>query len=77
MDNRLLYRPEEVAKLTALGRTKVFELIASGELASISVGRARRIPRAALERWIDGCAKVVPTKSSTPPAAPEGHGGGL
>lgn len=48
----LLLRAEEAARLLSLGRTTVFAMMASGELASISVGRARRIPRVALERWI-------------------------
>ena len=50
--DRLLLRPEEAAALTGLGRTTIYELMRSGELRSINVGRARRIPRVELERWV-------------------------
>ena len=48
----LLLRVDEVARALALGRTKVYELIASGELPSITIGAARRVPAEALGRWI-------------------------
>lgn len=50
--NRIAYRPEEVAKLTGLGRTTVFEEIRTGSLESVKVGRARLITTAALNRWL-------------------------
>ena len=49
----LLLRVEEVARALSLGRSKVYELIASGELPSITIGAARRVPAEALRRWID------------------------
>ena len=52
VNDRLLLRPEEAAELTGLGRTTIYELMRSGELRSINVGRARRIPRVELERWV-------------------------
>ncbi len=42
----------EVARRLAVGRTTVYELIAKRELVAIRIGRARRIPESALERWI-------------------------
>ena len=48
----LLLRVDEVARALALGRSKVYELIASGELPSITIGAARRVPAEALGRWI-------------------------
>lgn len=48
----LLLRATEVATLLSLSRSKVFELMASGELPSVHIGRAVRVPRVALERWI-------------------------
>jgi excisionase family DNA binding protein len=48
----LLLKAPEVAKLLGLGRSKVFAMVAAGELPVIRIGRSVRIPRQALERWI-------------------------
>ncbi|HJT55259.1 MAG TPA: helix-turn-helix domain-containing protein [Ktedonobacteraceae bacterium] len=50
---RLLLRVPEVAKSLGLGRTKVYELIATGELPVIRVGRAVRVSVTALQKWVD------------------------
>jgi excisionase family DNA binding protein len=49
---RELLRAEEVAKVLGIGRTKVYELMLTGELPVIRIGRLVRVPRAALARWI-------------------------
>ena len=49
----LLLRAEEAASLLGIGRSKVYELIATGELPVVTVGRSRRVNRLALERWIE------------------------
>jgi excisionase family DNA binding protein len=51
---RLLLRPEEVAKALGVGRTMVFELIRTGELRSVKIGKSRRIPTAAMHEYIEG-----------------------
>ena len=48
----LLLRAGDVAKLLGLGRSKVFAMLAVGELPVIRIGRSVRVPRAALEDWI-------------------------
>jgi excisionase family DNA binding protein len=48
----LLLKAGEVAKLLGLGRSKVFAMLAVGELPVIRIGRSVRVPRAALEDWI-------------------------
>lgn len=50
---RLLLRVPEVAKALGLGRTKVYELIAAGELPVIRLGRAVRVSVAALQKWVE------------------------
>jgi len=47
-----LLRAEEVARLTSLGRSTVFKMLATGELRAVRVGRAVRVRRIDLERWI-------------------------
>jgi excisionase family DNA binding protein len=47
-----LLKAGDVAKLLGLGRSKVFAMLAVGELPVIRIGRSVRVPRAALEDWI-------------------------
>ena len=47
----ILVTPEEAAKALRLGRSKVYELMASGELESVRIGRSRRIRWGALEAF--------------------------
>ena len=53
----LLLRADEAASLLAIGRTKVFEMMAAGELPVIRIGRCVRIPKDQLERWIGDQAR--------------------
>jgi excisionase family DNA binding protein len=48
----LLLKATEAGILLGLGRSKVFAMVAAGELPVIRIGRSVRIPRQALERWI-------------------------
>jgi excisionase family DNA binding protein len=41
---RVLLTAEEAAESLKIGRCKVYDLIRSGELESIKIGRLRRIP---------------------------------
>jgi excisionase family DNA binding protein len=49
----LLLTTAQVATLTNHGRTKIFELIKAGEIKSVRVGRARLVPRADLEDYVE------------------------
>lgn len=42
---------KELGVLTGLGRTKLYEVVASGELEAIKVGRAVRVSRTSFEKW--------------------------
>jgi len=48
----LAYTIPEAAALLGVGRTTVYELIRSGELASIRIRRGRRVTRAAIEAYL-------------------------
>jgi excisionase family DNA binding protein len=50
--DRLLLRPVEAAEAIGIGRSKVYELLASGELPSIRIGGSVRVPVDALRAWI-------------------------
>jgi len=50
---RLLLRIPEVAETLGIGRAKIYELIATGELPTIRVGRAVRISVSTLQKWVE------------------------
>ncbi len=50
---RILHPITEAASLLGLGRTKVYELVAAGELESVKVGTRRLVPHQALEAFVD------------------------
>jgi excisionase family DNA binding protein len=43
----------EAARLLSVGTRKVEYMVKSGELESIKIGRARRIPRKALDAYLE------------------------
>jgi excisionase family DNA binding protein len=53
-DEQLLFRPDEAAQRLGIGRTKVYELMARGELRSVKIGAARRISATALADFVAG-----------------------
>jgi excisionase family DNA binding protein len=48
----ILIRAEEAGKLLGLGRSKIYEMLASGELPVVRVGRSVRVPVEALREWV-------------------------
>lgn len=48
----VLMTPEEAADALRIGRSTCYELLASGALASVRIGRSRRIPRQALDDYV-------------------------
>jgi excisionase family DNA binding protein len=49
---KLLLRPIEVAHMTGICRSKIYEMLASGELPQIRLGKSVRVPADALREWI-------------------------
>jgi excisionase family DNA binding protein len=48
----ILLTVRDAAQLLAIGRTSVYQLIADGELEVIRIGRAARIPTAAVHAFV-------------------------
>ena len=48
----LLVTPEEAAKSLSICRTKIYELLRSGELRSVQIGSSRRIAVTDLEVYV-------------------------
>lgn len=57
---RLLYRPEEGAQILGVSRSRIFELMAAGEVETVQIGRSRRIPAEALERYVASLRRSSP-----------------
>jgi excisionase family DNA binding protein len=49
---KVLLTPEDAADALSIGRTRVYELMRSGALGSVTIGSSRRVPVAALERFV-------------------------
>lgn len=54
-DGRLLLTVDEAAARLGLGRSTVYEMVMRGDIPSIKIGRARRIPTGALEVFVAEC----------------------
>lgn len=49
----LLIRPPEAAQALGLSKAKLYQLLAKGELASVKIDGARRIPAEDLRSFVD------------------------
>ena len=47
----IFYGINDVAKMIGLGRSKVWEMVATGELFSVRIGKRRLIPTEEIARW--------------------------
>lgn len=53
MDQKLFYTISESCRLLSLGKTKLYELIGSGEIPVRKVGKKSLVATADLKRWAD------------------------
>lgn len=53
MAYKALHTVEETASALAIGRTVVYQLISSGELESVKIGRARRVVHSSIEAFVE------------------------
>ncbi len=67
---KLLLRPEEAAELLSISRSKVYELIGTGELISVRIGASRRIPADALTEFVRQLSSRVSTSLTPGPVGP-------
>jgi excisionase family DNA binding protein len=64
VDEHELLKPEEVGRILKTGRSKTYELLASGDLPSIRIGRKRgsiRVSLSKLTQWIEQKSLAEPT----------------
>jgi excisionase family DNA binding protein len=65
--DQICVKVEEAAQLLRVGRSTVYDLMRTGEIRSVRIGRSRRIPVDALREYVDqlGEAAVVWPASAT------------
>jgi excisionase family DNA binding protein len=57
---KLLLPVLDVAEVLGIGRSKAWELIATGELPTVRIGRRRLVPMSALEKYVHGLEQTAP-----------------
>jgi excisionase family DNA binding protein len=50
----------EVAEVLRIARSKVYQLVAEGEIPSVRIGHSVRINCKALESWLEGQRQPIP-----------------
>src|SRR5688500_306159 len=58
----LAYRPAEAARACGVGRTTLYAWLNEGRIASVTVGRARLIPVAEIERFLSSQLTCQPPR---------------
>lgn len=53
MAYKALHTVEETASILSLGRTAVYQLLQSGQLESVKIGKARRVLHSSIEAFIE------------------------
>jgi excisionase family DNA binding protein len=59
MEDRLLYRVTEVAVFLNVSRSKVYELLASGDLRSVKIDRTRLVRGSDLRDYVESLGPVA------------------
>ena len=54
-DEKLLLTVVEAAQRLGIGRTLMYELLGSGQIESVHVGRLHKVPTAALAAFVEHC----------------------
>ena len=60
MQNKEWLTLAEVQRVLGLGRTKTYELVATGEIPAVRIGRVLRVNREELDRWLEAKRIVDP-----------------
>ncbi len=63
--NKILLTPIEAAAALGIGRSKVYELLQSGQLPSVHIGRCRRIPADAIHSFASSLRRSSPMQTQS------------
>ena len=65
MADQLLLTVEAAARTLSIGRSRLYELLNSGKIESVHLGRSRRVPASVLQAYVDRLrAERVPPENS-------------
>ena len=65
--DKMVYSVTEIAELLGIGRSKAYELVRSGTIPSLRLGRRIVIPKLALNRFLAECAHQNPDEADHQP----------
>jgi excisionase family DNA binding protein len=68
--DRLLLRPAEAAEVLGVSRSKLYELMASGTLPTVRLGKCVRVSRVELELWVKKRARPIASGAPRPNRPP-------
>ena len=63
--DKLLLTPEDAALVLSIGRSKLYELLATRALRSVRIGASRRIPAEELAAYVQRLAGTDPSVQET------------
>ncbi len=69
----LLVTVREAAELLGIGRTKLYELLLAGEIVTVTIGRARRVPLASLHAYVRSLEDSPVTATQVADTLPTGR----
>ena len=75
--DKVLLTPIEAAVALGIGRSKVYELLRSGALESVHIGRSRRVPTEAVHSFAMALRQSAQRMQTWPPGAAPGVAGRL
>ena len=52
-ENSAVFKVEDLAEMLSIGRNTAYELVRSGKIHSVKIGRTYRIPRSAVEDYLN------------------------
>lgn len=64
-DPPALLRPEEAGHLLSIGRSKIYQLMAAGEIPTVRIGKSVRVPRAGLLAWVERNTRLRSTDDAS------------
>lgn len=61
-NNQLLYSVSETLLLLKIGRTKLYEEIAKGQIKALKSGQRTLIPAKSIKNWVNSLPSIPPKK---------------